>query len=375
MSLPLARLSWLALLTLVPAIAADDDRPEKAVGVVTGLPGAIAFDEDPHQRIADAYPDAVVEHVFTATNRGPRPVTIEQALAVRGTADIVVDPTVVAPGAQLRIRVRQLLSTALGRTAFRYALITDEPGVPRYRFSLSGFVQSAYDPERPALDFGFVDRGRGGRASAEVSSREVDRLEVVSSTVSNPTVRVECRRSGVAGEGLILDAVIGPGAALGTQSGTVTLKTNVAHHSTLEVPYSAQVFGDLVPSEHPISLGLVRVSEHVSRDITLTSRSGRTFSIEAVEDLGGHLTTDAAPCAGQAPSSCWVVRLAAAFNAPTMVSGSIRVTTDLDDELVPLTYSGIVVDRDTVIRQADVDAHGTSPEAGPGDASPTGWPP
>ncbi len=316
---------WLLTLLALPAARiAADERPEKAPGVVTGVPGALVFTEDPNQTFPDSYQHAVVEHVFTAENRGRLPVAIEQSLAVRGSAELTAEPAVVEPGGRVKVRVRQPLESEIGHASFRYALITDEPGVSRYRFTLSGFVQSAYDPERPAFDLGFVDRDRRARSSLEIYSREVDRLELLGVTTGEAAILVEVSRAGIAEEGLLLTAVLEPGAALGTLTGTVTLKTNVVNQATLEIPLSAQVFGDLVPSEHPIAIGLVRVSEHVTKDIVLRSRSGRPFSIERIEDRGGVLATDATPCSGTSPSDCWVVRLIAEATEPMMLGGTLK---------------------------------------------------
>lgn len=363
---------WLlVLLTLPTTRLAADDRPEKAAGVVSDAPGALAFTEDPHQSFPDSYQHAVVERVFVAENRGSHPVTVEQALAVRGSAELTAESAVIAPGEQVRVRVRQPLGNELGQTAFRYALVTDEPGVSRYRFSLSGFVQSAYDPERPLFDLGFVDRDRGARSSVELFSREVDRLELLGVTIGCSPVRLEAARSGIAGEGLLLTAILEPGASLGTLSGTATLTTNVASQPTVEIPLVAQVFGDLVPSGHPIELGLVRVGEHLTRDVTLRSRSGRPFSIDRVEDLGGFLTTDAAPCSGDGPSDCWVVRLVVDATAPGLLGGTLRIVTDRADETVPLTYGGVVIGRETAIRHLDLGPSG-QPSQLPAEPAPPG---
>jgi hypothetical protein len=374
MRAPSAHLWLLILLACAFARAAADDRPEKAPGVVTDVPGALVFTEDPQQTFADSYQHAVVEHVFTAENRGRHPVTIEQSLAVRGSAEVTAEPAVVEPGGQVKVRVRQPLGSETGQASFRYALITDEPGVSRYRFTLSGFVQSAYDPEKPVFDFGFIDRDRGARRSLEVFSREVDRLELPGVTTGGAAVRVEVARAGIAEEGLLLTAVVEPGAKLGTLSGTVTLTTNVSHQATLEIPLSAQVFGDLVPSEHPIAIGLVRVSEHVTKDIVLRSRSGRPFSVERIEDNGGSLAIDATPCSGEGPSDCWVVRLTAEPRAPMMLGGTLMIITDQEDEAVPLAYSGFVVGRDATIRQLDLGAGDAPPAPRTDEPTSTGRP-
>jgi hypothetical protein len=361
-----APLWLLILLSFAIARAAADDRPEKEPGVVTDVPGALVFTEDPHQRFADSYQHAVVERVFTAVNRGSHPVRVEQAVAVRGRAELDAEPAVVPPGVRLRVRVRQPLGNEIGQAAFRYALTTDEPGVSRYRFSLSGFVQSAYDPEQPRFDFGFVDRDRGARTSIEVFSREVDRLELLRVATDGSNLRLESSRTGVAGEGLRVTAILDPGAPQGTLSGAVTLTTNVAHQPTLEIPLVAQVFGDLVPSEHPIALGLIRVPERLTRDITLRSRSGSPFRVNRVEDLGGTITTDAAPCSGAGPADCWVIRLIVDAASPGMLGGTLRIVTDRDDEPVPLAFGGIIISHDTIIRQLGPDASSV-----PSDPPPT----
>jgi hypothetical protein len=314
---------------------------------------ALVF-EQRHVQFGDRYQGEIVEHRFALTNTGQVPVTVIDTVAVDGTGEISVTPRNVPAGATAVAVVRQPLASQLGHTAFRYALITDDPGVDRYRFTLSGFVQSAYDPESPAVDFGVVDRGTGATREFEVSSREVAALRVQSARELPEFLRIEVLGpAGPVGQGQRVQATLRDGVAPGLVSGSFLLRTNVAHQPHLRVFYRANVIGDVVPGENPVQLGVTRIGEILRKEIRLESRTGRPFEVERVADTSELFEWSVDPC-DDAGDGCRRLVLQLAPEAPSSLTGRLLVYLSGELEPITLSYRGMVVTQDTVIKKLEI---------------------
>lgn len=344
------------LSTPVPAQAPVDNRPEKRIGVKTDVPGALHIDE-PFVLLGAVHQGASLEHRFSFTNRGPGAVLIEEGIALSGTGQVEFHPARVAPGAAGEVLVRQPVAERLGRVAFRFALVTDEPGVSRYRLGVTSFVESAYDPELPLLDFGVVDKGATRSAEAEVFSREVASLQVLAVADVPAFLRVEASaRTGLAGEGVRLRATLdGAAAPLGVTRGSLRLRTNVEAQPDCLVGYSLNVVGDVMTSVDVLGLGLVRQGETAAAELTLVSRSGRPLEVTAVEDLDRLVTARALPCAAdKAGPGCRRIRVEHAGGAKGPFSGRLLIRLAGQAEPLRVRYSGIVIGPDTRIKEMDL---------------------
>ncbi len=349
---------------LATMAATQELPPEKRAGAVGAVPGALRFDRPPHAAFADVHQHEVLRHELAVVNHASQPVLVTDGISISPGGSVEVEPRLIPPGGSARVRVLQDVGSSLGRAAFRYALVTDEPGVSRYRFSLSGFVESAYDPEQPRLDLGRVERGAGGSATAELASREVDRLELVEADGLPAGLTLTHERTGVAGEALRLRARLAPGAPLGVLAGDLELRTNVPSQSLVVVPYRAVVFGDVVPSEHPLAFGLVRVGQTASREVRLESRGGRPFRVERLTDRDGLATTRFEPCHGEGPAPCWRLTVAVTPTTAERFGGTLEAHLAGDPEPLPLVYSGVAIAPDTVVRDLGV-VGGDPADAGP----------
>jgi hypothetical protein len=367
----LCPLVWLALVAAGTAHAGEPGSPPAG----DDCRPALVFAE-PHSVYGDRYQFGEVAHRFAFSNQGTRPVEVTDTVAVTGDGELTVTPRRLGPGESGAVEVRQPLGGRLGRAAFRYALLTDEPCVDRYRFSLSGFAQSAYDPERGVLDLGTVDRDRGGSAELELASREVGRLEVTSIAGAPGWLRVEVAgRAGETGEGVLLRATAAPGAPLGLHAGQLELRTGVPHQPRLEVGYSVAVYGDVVPSAAAVDLGLARVGEELTGELALRSRSAAAFVVERVADPAGAVDAEVAPCPGD-PPGCALLRLRHRAVAETALDGRLLVHLAAGGEPLPIGYRGWVVAAGTAIRDLGVvgSETGEAGAAGEGGAAGPGGP-
>ncbi len=312
--------------------------------------------EQPRAEFGIVYQRAVVEQVYPFVNQGRRPVTI---LAVRprfegGTGEAV--PPVVPAGGRGVIRVRQPVGDRLGATAFRIALDTDDPEAPLLRLGLSGFVESAYEPQASRIDFGVVYREAGGREQAlDMASREVERLEVRSIEGALEFLEVSAAgRSGEVGEGVRLTARVRPGAPIGIYSGTLLVHTNVPNQPEVAVPFSATVYGDVVPERNPVSFGLVRIGQGYEGSVELRSRSGTGFEVQSAVDPDGNVGGEAAPCPGEtADAPCRRLNLRGLALASGPFGGTFYVRISGQDAPLPIRYSGLATSPKTQVKSLD----------------------
>jgi hypothetical protein len=361
---PLGAALWLGLLLGLagPARAADppDPRPEKRVGARGTAEPALVFDS-PNATFGDVHQFAQVRHVFAFRNGGSIPVTIEQAVSLDGTARVEAMPRVVQPGGNGEVLVVQPIAGKLGQTSFRYALVTGEPGVSRYRFSLSGFTESAFEPEKGMLAFGQVDRAKGASLELELTSREVPRLEIQGFEDLPPWLSLEVAgRQGEDQQGILLTAKLAAKPPLGWQHGTVLLRTNVGSQPLYPLQYAAVILGDLVPSEFTIPFELVEPGSTYSHKIELRSRSGAAIELHRAVDPQGWVKAKWAPCP-RAPEDPACRQLEAELTISTLAptgpfSGRLELTQGKDGEILPLLYQGIVMTPGTPVRRLEVPA-------------------
>lgn len=310
---------------------------------------------EPHSRFDDRYQFETVGRTFDLVNSGTTPVRISQSIALDGTGKISIEPLHLPPGGVARIAVEQPLADRLGEVAYRYALLTDEPGAPRYRFSLAGFVQSAYDPERSRFEFGTLDRASGGRVEIELASREVDRLNILGVEAAPPYLQLSWSDASADGENPArLAATLAPGAPQGLLAGSVRLRTNVPSQPLVAVQYVAQVFGDVVPSRNPVPLGAIRIGESAVAVVRFESRSGRLFALAPAAPEGAKSPLELAfrDCAGAAPSAaCRELEVRFTPLVPGPISGIIELSVAGDSAPLPLIYTGLAILPETVIQQ------------------------
>lgn len=315
----------------------------------------------------DRYQFESVAWSWEIKNPGQAPVQISQLIALDGTGRLAVEPETLPPGASGRITLVQPLAERLGGVAFRYAILTDEPGLPRYRFTLSGFAQSAYDPELLRFDFGTLDRQKGGTATATLASREVDRLELLEALDLPSFLQISWGAAPAAAGVESADeapievrATMAPGAPQGPLGGKWTLRTTLPHQPLVPAQFTAQVYADVVPRENPVRLGAIRLGQVGVRTVQLSSRSGRPFAVSSAREatpVEGALSITSRSCeGGPAPSACQELELRLTPQAIGQVSGEITVQLTGDNEPFPLRYNALVIRPDAVIRQLEAPA-------------------
>lgn len=258
--------------------------------------------EPQHANFEPATIFSTVKQTYTLFNDGNKPVVIRDWKAISGHGEAIGLPESIQPGHSHQFQVALTLPGRLGESAFRFALFSDEAGVDRYRFTLSGFVFSLTSPEHALLDFGKVSAGKSGRLEVTLSAREKTALALTG--VSDTPDWLEASVSGATVVARIRDD-----ATLGIKAGTITLATNLAQQPHVEITAKAIVEGNLVPSSYALGFRPSEVGNTVTAGLEL-NYNGKA----ALEDLDVDVPKD------------WSVRRSKCLSGKKAGSDCIRIT-------------------------------------------------
>ena len=315
--------------------------PTTPAQVPSPAPGLVV--EEPTARFGEAYAGAEIVHVFALRNDGARPVRVLEVLPNTPPTRVDPLPGPIPPGGRAEVTVRQGTLGQLGVYVHRFLLKTDD-GLPDRRLSLSGFLQSAYDPDQPILH---GDAAPGAVLQLAVGSREVERLDVLKVEDAPAFLRVDTTGRNADGA-VLLRAALAPDAPLGLHTGTLVLRTSLAHQPAITVPYRLVVFEDVAPEHAPVELGTLREGQPFEKKTRLRSRSGKPFEVTGVEGTDG-VTGSAGPCPEPAPS-CRVLSIKGVGPPATgrLLAGTVRVKLGEGRELT-VPYSGFVLRADAPV--------------------------
>jgi hypothetical protein len=327
---------------------------------------------EPAASFGEAYQGVLLTHRFAVRNRGTRPVHITKVSPVSPRARAAAHPEVVPGGGEGYVEVQQPTEGRLGQASFRFSLRADDG--PERKLALTGFIQSAYDPDQPALDLGGV--APGGSAGLELFSREVDRLEVRGVEGAPPFLSVGTPgRAGLASEGVAVRLSVAQDAPLGFHTGTLRLRTNVSVQPEVPLVWRANVYEDVVPGESPLDLGVVREGQRFAKLVRLERRSGAALEVERVEAAGADVKVQVEPCP-EPKASCRAIRMTG--EGPTAgagLGGTLTVTMK-DARPLTLPFSGIRVGPYTTVKDlGELAASSQKPAAPVAEATPAPSPP
>jgi hypothetical protein len=340
-SLPLLLAAASAAFCPVPLVSGQDAGSEPA-GSRLVFPGGRSAG------FGEIYQHTAVSHRFTFENRSDVPVRILGTTVVLESGRIEVEPELVPPGGRGEARIEQPVGDRLGEVTFRFGLRTDDPALPGPKLTLGGFVQSAYDPEVGRVELGQLDRSLGATAAFELASREADRLGPVTIAEGPSWLRLTPRGESDGGQRLELEITVAPGAPLGFHVERLLLRTGVPHQPDYVLEVRTAIYGDVVPSEAPIDLGLLRQAWPFEKEITLRSRSGAAVEIAAVDPVPFEVAASA--CPGPPDPACRLLTLAGRPQLQGPLDGLLRVHLAGDPEPLPLRYSAVVASPDAVVR-------------------------
>lgn len=328
-----------------------ESRPAKTRTKQGSVPTPLTARCEPACPPLELYQRQTAERVFVVGNDGSSPIRIAEVAPLSGTGSADFEPSVLAPGQEARVTVRQPVDDALGLQQIAFDLISPDAAPLRLQFPV--FVQSAYRPERPAFDFGYARRGGGEPRQISLDSHQTDTLRI-DRIVAKPhwlSVIVVPRADSADPQHAELRAVLLPSAPLGELTGRVLVGTNVAEQPEISIPVRAQVYGEVSAMPPVVSFGAVERGTPAAQDVTLRALDGKALAIARVTQAGDDLTFSSKPCG----DACVHLRMDLDTAAARLVPRrDVTVWFEGREEALTVPYSGLVVGPDTRVHSLGV---------------------
>jgi hypothetical protein len=307
----------------------------------------------------ETYQLSAVHCTVAYTNNTDKPIRVAAA-AVLPTDSMAPATALIAAHAAAYFDVTANVENDRGRTEHVFYAADADAGLKVYT-KASGFVLSLLDGPMPQIDFGVIQVGSGAAEqpkSLTLDTREVSGFRLKSVVKAPPYI--DCK---IGDDGRTLIASFKPNAPWGTIGEYIVISTNATKQPTVSVRIKADVHGEVVPSENPVQLGMMRLGNKNESLITLKNLTGKDFKIGKIDVEHLHATTQVEPCV-PAARGCNLLRLAILDTQPLgMVSGRLRIELPEYHRDISLAVGGLLLKRDTVVKDMDEKADKGNPQS------------
>lgn len=310
-----------------------------------------------HARFADSYQFGTVRQSYEVTNTGATPVTIKRIEPRSRAGKAVESPAQLAPGASGKVVIELPLDAALGEAAFRFALFSDEKDVERYRFTLSGFVQNAFEPETPALDLGTIARGNAVSRELSLETREA-------ATWSFGEVTEKPEHTGVTVDGHSIRVGLLPTAPPGWVRGRIVVSTSLPQQPQVAVAVTGFVMGELLLDAKAVNLGSPEVGQEARQSFRVQGRDALRLKGRISARAETPWTARVHECT-PAKDDCVMVDISGKPAAAGPIGGTVLVElAGGKDPALPVHFYGVALHPGQPLKQVDA-AAAQSDEAEP----------
>jgi|GEM_PF-1197658 len=284
-------------------------------------------------RFEDAYSFQSASCSIKLTNEGKKEITVS---VVPDYADDAVGPKIVKipAGRSAEVQADVALRNAVGEVVHYFRVVPVGATHAIGSAKVGGFVLSALNDVRPALDMGSIDVTVSGQnKTIRIESNESENFRLSKVLETPPGVRAT-----VQGDGRTVQVALTPDAAWAMLDGDIKISTQDSQQTQVWVRISANAHGPISAPGNPISMGVLAWDSPRELAIPLKEKSGRSFEIGPIR-MEGNLTGDAKEAACEpAMADCKAIRLKL---SDKQTIGLFRgaVVVDLPDYKKPLSIS------------------------------------
>jgi hypothetical protein len=222
-----------------------------------------------------------IEHVFTLANDGDAALQIGNVRACCGaTASIAINS--IAPGSNTTLKVVLSLQGRNGEQRKSFYVASNDPKQPYYQLRLVGTAVAALDVQPRSVDFGLVDDNTTTNTEVVIHGGPHVLFRITNTVWDAVGFSAECRPGASQDVWRVRIGAVPP-LPIGVTRATLTLFTDHAQYSKIDIPAVVTIASDIVvvPREILITEGGQKAAP-VTRYVALRSRKGKPFRILAV---------------------------------------------------------------------------------------------
>jgi hypothetical protein len=235
---------------------------------------------DPLYDFGAVYSGAVVKHTFKLKNTGGAPLTIAGVQSSCGCTAAQPTKSHVLPGEDSEIAVSFDTHGDHGPSVRTITVFTNDPKHQQLQLTLRGDVRIQVAASPSLVTFDQVKRGSEQSRQVTLTDEMPDQnLHVGPINNSNPNIRVISGPATHGKPGALLTITLLPQAPAGPVSDLIKVTTN---RTTVEIPVSGDILGDLNISPRQVTFGVVPHHASALRIVRLTNSGDRPIRITGI---------------------------------------------------------------------------------------------
>jgi hypothetical protein len=231
-----------------------------------------------------------VEHIFKVSNSGTAPLELQRIQPACGCTAAIVDPKIVAPGAEGQVKATLDTTGFHGAKEKTIRVFTNDPVNSSFLLTLRGTIKELFVLESPRFYLNEVRKGVSAKLQNRISIQDPS-LKIVD--ISLKAEHLELSQEGEIDK--VITLTVMPSAPVGVIQGNVLVHTSSEKQPVITIPIYLKIIGDLVPSPGEVSFGLLQgpLEAPVPKEILLRNLSSQLLSIEKIEVEGNAVKAEA----------------------------------------------------------------------------------
>jgi hypothetical protein len=314
------------------------------------------------QDLGEVYQCMRTKSDITLGNATDSPIKILGIKPLREGDKVLSFPTVIPPKSSVYVPVEVFSARDSGYSTHWFHIDLDDPEHSKYSARVHGFGLSVLDDALPTLDLGVIDTGKiVAPKTIVLSSREVPDFQITR-VIETPDF-VDAR---ILSDHHTLEVDSKANAAWGKHLAVVKVGLNSTRQPEAWIKVSADIHGDVIPSQNPLNVGVLRTGEDHSFLVQLKSRNGQSFGVNGIKTDGIKASVLTQACTG-IESGCVQLQIRLGNDQPTgRIAGNIRVNLPEYHQELPIEVTGMLLDKDAKVisldEQVKKSADGNSPQ-------------
>jgi len=255
----------------------------------------------------------------------------------------LVSPSTVPPHARGAVQLSLDVRNDLGFKVYRTTLLGAD-GKPAATAILHTFVQSAFDPDRPVIDFGVVPRRVSTQKTIVLSTLEAANFKLTRIVDAPSWLQAE-----IGPDQKSVAAKLKQERPLGLVDGFIKVETDLKLQQQVWILAKMDSRGLVVPNQNPVDFSLLRQGTGGEQKVRLEETSNRPFAVEGVSIEGTQITSSVEPCV---PDLVWCksLRLSVPKDIQTgQIWGRAHVRIAGQNADLPIELRGLVIPAKTKI--------------------------
>jgi hypothetical protein len=249
----------------------------------------------------------------------------------------------VPPHAHGAVQLSLDVPNDLGIKVYRAELL-GSGGKPAATAILHTFVQSAFDPDRPVINFAVVARGVTAQKTIVLSTLEAANFKLTKIVDAPSWLQAE-----IGPDQKSVTAKLTQERPLGLVDGFIKVETDLKRQQQVWILAKMDSRGLVVPNQNPVDFSLLRQGAGGEQTVRLEETLHRPFAVEGVSIEGTQITSSIEPCV---PDVLWCksLRLSVDKNIETgQIWGRAHVRVVGQKTDFPIELRGLVVPAKTKI--------------------------